>query len=87
MKNPDPEVLRKLEKDPNSQAFINENGSLFQIELDAMQKEGMKDRFKDLVVNSVNKYFDNRIYEEMMKEHSPEELRKMVRDMSFGVFY
>ncbi len=52
-----------------------------------MQKEGIKDRFKDLVVNSVNKYFDNRIYEEMMQEHSPEELRKMVRDMSFGVFY
>jgi hypothetical protein len=87
LKNPDPEVLRKLEKDPNAQAFINENGSLFQIELDAMQKEGMKDRFKDLVVNSVTKYFDNRIYEEIMQEHSPEELRKMVRDMSFGVFY
>lgn len=47
----------------------------------------MKDRFKDLVVNSVNKYFDNRIYEEMMQEHSPEELRKMAKDMSFGGFY
>ena len=33
----------------------------------------MKDRFKDLVVNSVIKDFDNRIYEEIMQEHSSEE--------------
>ena len=38
LKNPDPEVLNKLNRDPNRQIFMEENGDLFQIEIDALQR-------------------------------------------------
>jgi len=70
LENPDPEVKRKLENDPNKDAFINENGSLFQIEVDALQKDP---RFKDLVINAVNNngYFDQSTFERMKQEYTP----------------
>lgn len=86
LKNPDPEVLDKLKQDPNAHAFILDNGSLFQIELDALQKESIADRFKQLVIDSVNKYFDQQIYEKMIKEHNREELKHIVRSKAFGEF-
>jgi hypothetical protein len=55
LKNPDPEVLEKLKKDPNRFAFINENGNLYQIEIDALQKN--PERFEELVLEAVNYYF------------------------------
>jgi hypothetical protein len=55
LKNPDPEVLEKLKKDPNRFAFINENGNLYQIEIDALQKN--PERFEELVLEAVDYYF------------------------------
>jgi hypothetical protein len=47
LENPDPKVMEKLKRDSNRDAFMKENGSLFQIEVDALQKNR---RFKDLIV-------------------------------------
>jgi hypothetical protein len=52
--------MEKLKKDSNRDAFMEENGSLFQIEVDALQKDR---RFKDLIVYSVNHYFDESVYD------------------------
>jgi 5S rRNA maturation endonuclease (ribonuclease M5) len=64
LQNPDPEVLKKLKKDPNRLAFIAENGDLYQIELDALQKD--PERFEELVLNAVDYYFDEVIYEQVL---------------------
>jgi hypothetical protein len=67
LQNPDPKVAEKLERDPNSQRFMRENNDqLFQIELDALQKNPQQ--FKDLIVNAVNPYYDKKIYEKNLKE-------------------
>jgi hypothetical protein len=38
--NPNPETIRKLNRDPRKDAFIQKHGRLFQIELDALQAYG-----------------------------------------------
>ena len=52
------------------------NGQLFQIELDALQKN--PEQFKDLVVNAVNRYYDDSIYEDNLKEYTPEKITAYV---------
>jgi hypothetical protein len=76
LKNTNPEVLEKLEKDPNRQDFINENGSLFQIEVDAMQRDPQK--FKELVLSAVNGYFKEEIHKEVMAEYTAEDIDGIV---------
>lgn len=46
-----------------------------QIEVDALQKEPS---FKDMVVNSVNHYFDQDIYYTMKKEYTPQDIKDEV---------
>jgi hypothetical protein len=78
LKNTDPEVLAKLKKDPNRDDFERENGSLFQIEVDAMQRDPQK--FKELVLSAVNaKYFNEKIHKEVREEFKPpEDIDKIV---------
>lgn len=46
-----------------------DEGQLFQIELDALQK--IPQQFRDLILNSVNKYYDQGIREMNLKEFAP----------------
>jgi hypothetical protein len=70
LRNPDPVVMMKLKKDPNAKQFRRENnGELFQIEVDAMQKD--PERFKQLVLSSVDKYYDNETFKRVMQEYTP----------------
>ncbi|MGC1929292.1 MAG: hypothetical protein WA667_09985, partial [Candidatus Nitrosopolaris sp.] len=59
LKNPDPEVLKKLHQDPNRYSFMEENGDLYQIEIDALQRS--PERFKNLVLSAVDRYFYQRV--------------------------
>jgi hypothetical protein len=77
LKNTDPDVLEKLKKDPNREDFEKENGSLFQIEVDAMQRDPQK--FKELVLSAVNDtYFDENIHKEMIEEFTPKDIDKII---------
>jgi hypothetical protein len=58
LKNPDPQVLEKLRRDPNSNAFAKENGGLYQIETDALQKD--PEKLRRLVLGSVINISTNR---------------------------
>lgn len=78
LKNPDPDVLMKLKRDPNSSMFVEENGDLYQIEIDALQKD--PERFKKLVLSAVDKYFDQRIYDAVMAEFTPQGIDELVRE-------
>jgi hypothetical protein len=76
LKSPFPEVLEKLKKDRNADSFVRENGDLYQIEIDALQKNPQK--FKKLVLAPVDRYFDQRVYDDVMAEFTPEDIERLV---------
>ena len=77
LRNPDPKVAQKLRRDSNRQRFMRENnGQLFQIELDALQKNPQQ--FNDLVVNAVNRYYDKSIHEKNLKVFTREKISAYV---------
>ncbi len=78
LKNPDPDVLKKLQRDPNRYSFIQENGDLYQIEIDALQRDPGK--FKNLLVSAVDKYFDQSVYDDVMTEFTPQDIQKLVHE-------
>lgn len=78
LKNPDPEVLNKLNRDPNRQSFKEENGDLFQIEIDALQRD--PEKFKNLVLSAVDRYFDQGVYDAVMMEYTPKDIEKLVHE-------
>ncbi len=66
--NPDPEVLSKLRKDPNSGIFRKNNGgSLFQIEVDVLQVLDPS-ILKDLLDSNIERYFDELIFDNVMRD-------------------
>jgi hypothetical protein len=84
--NPDPQVIATLRKNPNASWFENRYGSLFQIELDALQS---LPEFENLVVNAVDELFDEDIYHDFYQNNSFEaeeinaEIKQRIED-EFG---
>jgi hypothetical protein len=79
-RNPDPETLAKLRRDPRRQSFMDRhNGELFQIEIDALQAYAPL-QFRNLVQNPVDQYFDEGIYQRVLTapEHSPQKIDQLV---------
>jgi hypothetical protein len=81
-KNPDPEVLKKLDKDPNADNFRAQNdGELFQIELDALQTLRPND-FKSLILEAVDNLYDENAFRKMMKHereiHSYKRINELI---------
>jgi hypothetical protein len=80
LKNTDPVVLAKLKRDRNATEFMRENdGQLFQIELDAL--EALRpDDLRDLLLESVDDLFDKEIFIEVINDpkHQPDEIRRLV---------
>jgi hypothetical protein len=79
--NPDPETFRKLKKDTRAKSFMSRhNGELFQIEVDALQAYAPEE-FKILVQKSVDKYFDQDIYNQVLSDpiHSEEGINRLVK--------
>ncbi len=67
--NPDPAVMAKLEREGNAAAFREDNnGRVFQIELDAMNAL-MPDDFIALLEDSVDRHFDEFIYKQVMEDN------------------
>ena len=78
--NPDPEVLSKLRRDPNADVFRrNNDGRLFQIEVDVLQVLDPS-ILKDLLVSNIEGYFDKGIHNEVMNDPklSPMYIRGLV---------
>lgn len=78
LRNPDPRVAAKLRRDSNRHRFMKENnGELFQIELDALQKD--PDEFSDLVNNNVKIYYNESIHKKNLKEITPKKIDAYVK--------
>jgi hypothetical protein len=78
LKNPDREVLNKLQGDQNSYSFIQENGDLYQIEIDALQRD--PEKFKNLVLSAIDRFFDQCVYDAIMTEYTPQDIEKLVHE-------
>ncbi len=77
--NPNPEIIRKLNKDPKRDSFIRKYGRLFQIELDALQAYA-PDEFKQMILESVDNFFDQQIYDNLLKKYSNRYLRGILKE-------
>lgn len=79
--NPDPTLMAKLKRDSNANFFrAQNNGKLFQIEVDALNALRPED-FVSLLEDSVDRYFDKDIYDKVMEDpkYSPASIRRLVR--------
>lgn len=72
-KNPDFEVLRKLRNDPRARSFQAKHGELFQVEVDALQAYAPEE-FRTMVLDSVDQFFDESIYDKLLAEHSEDKI-------------
>ena len=65
--NPNPEIIRKLDKNLRKDFFISKYGRLFQIELESLQAYA-PERFKNIIIDSVSNILNkDKKYENMKK--------------------
>ena len=77
--NPDLETLNKLRRDTRARSFMTRHdGELFQIEVDALQAYA-PDEFKRLVQLSVDQFFDEDTYQQILAEYAPTEINRLVK--------
>lgn len=77
-RNPDPEVLKKLQRDPRAKSFIAKHGELFQVEVDALQAYAPQ-QFRTMVLESISPFYHQNIYDKLLAEHSTEEINRLVQ--------
>jgi hypothetical protein len=78
----DQDTLDKLERDTRTKKSIaNNGGELYAVELDALFAL-YPDEFEHLVIDSVNEYFDDDIYDEVLADptHQKESISRLVHD-------
>ena len=72
----------KLENDTRTPKFIKTHGRIYATELDSFPVWA-PDAFKEIVVNSVNQYFNQKIYDKEVaarkEEHSEEAIKALVK--------
>jgi hypothetical protein len=56
----------------------NHNGELFQVEVDALAALA-PDAFRDLVLNSVDQFYNQDVYEDALNEYTDNDIRKMLK--------
>ncbi len=77
--NPDEETERKMRRDVQTARFLAKYGKLYAVELDALPAL-IPDVFKqELVINKVQQYFDNEIYENLLERYKPEDIKKILK--------
>jgi hypothetical protein len=74
----DAETQAKLRRDARTPAFIDKYGKLYQIEIDALPAL-QPDEFRDMVIDNIDKYFDEEIEEKALQKYSSEQIRELVK--------
>jgi hypothetical protein len=78
--DPDKITAAKMSKDSRTNGFVEKYGKLYAVEIDALPAL-IPDIFKQqLVIDNVEKYYDKKIYEELLDEYSSEDVEKLVKD-------
>lgn len=75
----DPRTYKKIdENDSNARRFKNKYGDLYQVEIDALP--ALKpDEFSQMVINSIDQYYNYDIYEKVVKNHSFEKIHELIK--------
>jgi hypothetical protein len=78
--DPDKATREKMDRDTKSPQFIEKYGKLYAVELDSLPAL-IPDVFRqELVIDQVEQYFDERIYQELIDEYTPEDMNKLLKD-------
>ena len=75
--NPDKTTLEKMKNDPRKNRFSEKYGGLYAVELDALPARIPED-FKNMVLHSVDHFFDEKVRQEVLALHSPTEVSNIV---------
>lgn len=77
---PDKETSDKMEGDPRTNGFLEKYGKLYAVELDALPAL-IPDVFKqELVIDKVEEYFDNDVYQELLDKYTTWDIHKLVKN-------
>jgi hypothetical protein len=72
------ETLRKIERDTRTNNFLEKyGGKLYAVELDALLAV-IPDQFRTMVQQSVDQFFDKRVYKKVLRDHPPEHVDRLV---------
>ena len=63
----DDPTYEKLERDPRASKFLEKHGELYQVELDALPAL-VPDQFRQMLTDSVDQFYDDKIWRKTMKE-------------------
>jgi hypothetical protein len=79
-KDPDTQTLDKLKRDTRSRSFrYNHNNELFQVEVDALPAI-ISDEFRKMVLEPIDAYFDETIYQKLMEKYTPTRIHGLVKE-------
>jgi hypothetical protein len=73
------ETLAKVNNDTRIGKFKEKHGKLYVVELDALLAI-VPEEFKSLVQKSVDRFFNQVIYDEMLVEYTPEQIERLVQN-------
>jgi hypothetical protein len=75
----DKETIDKVNRDTRTKRFIEKYGRLYTVELDALLAM-VPDEFKSIVQESVDQFFDQGIYQDVLSDHQPEVVDRHVQE-------
>ena len=73
------ETIDKVNHDTRKDGFIKKYGKLYIVELDALLAI-VRAEFKRIVRESVDQFFDQRIYQAILSDHRPDLLDRLVQE-------
>ena len=76
--NPDKITTEKMNRDSRTNGFIEKYGKLYAVELDALPAL-IPDEFRKMVIESVDQFFDQRIYDNLLIQYPTEQIKKILK--------
>jgi len=73
------ETINKVNHDRRKNGFIRKYGKLYTVELDALLAI-VPDEFKSIVQESVDQFFDQEVYQDVLSGHQPQLVDRLVRE-------
>jgi hypothetical protein len=73
------ETIDKVNHDTRKNGFIKKYGKLYIVELGALLAI-VPDEFKSIVQESVDQFFDEEIYQDVLSDHQPQLVDKLVHE-------
>ena len=76
--DPDQTTTEKMNRDSRTNGFIEKYGKLYAVELDSLPAL-IPNEFRKMVIASVDQFFDQRIYEKVVTNHSTVQMEELLK--------